>query len=150
MNIAKNRFIIVFLLVAVYLLSPVLQGIADAQAEAAVAVTLPSGEVVQMTDAQLQSFIAQPGITFSATTPTLAAGQIAVEIPATLGGGFVVGTPSAIAAGLNATGIAIGATAATVVGVSTAAIVGAAAVAAGVIAAIAEATKGEAAVTHHH
>ena len=77
--------------------------------------TLADGTTVSMTHAQLTALASQQGITLSAT-PTITATQIAIPIPASLGGGFLVGEPAALAAALNAAQITTGATAATVTG----------------------------------
>ena len=111
-------------------------------------VILPSGEVVNMTPAQLEALKSQAGIQVVETVPAAAelhAGAIAIEVPSALGGGAIIGTPQAIAAGFNAAGITAGLTAAAVTGaavLTTAAIAAGAAVAAF---AIAEALAGEAA-----
>jgi len=132
--------------------------------------TLADGTAVNMTSAQLSALATQPGVALS-TTPVVTATQVAVPLPASLGGGFVVAEPAALAAGMNTVGITTGATAAGVAGATTAAgavtagasvagasaagglttgtvAAGAAAVAAGA-AAVAEATKSETTTTHH-
>lgn len=81
--------------------------------------TLSNGTNVSMTSAQLSALASQPGITIS-QAPFVAATEIAVPVPASLGGGFIVGEPAALAAGMNATGITTGATAASVAGATTA------------------------------
>jgi pimeloyl-ACP methyl ester carboxylesterase len=80
--------------------------------------SLADGTVVNMTYAQLTTLALQPGITLSAT-PVIMATQIAVPIPASLGGGFIVSEPVTLAAGLNAIEITTGATAAHVAGAMT-------------------------------
>ena len=80
---------------------------AQAQAESVTVMTLANGQTINMTQAQLQSLLAQPGITLS-TTPVITASQIAVPLPASLGGGYIIAEPAALAAGLNATGISSG------------------------------------------
>jgi hypothetical protein len=140
-------------------------------AQAAVPVmTLADGTAVNMTSAQLSALASQPGVALS-TTPVVTATQVAVPLPASLGGGFVVAEPTALAAGMNTVGITTGATAAGVAGATTAAgavtagasvagataagglttgtvAAGAAAVAVGA-AAVAEATKTTTTTTHH-
>lgn len=81
--------------------------------------TLADGTTVAMTSSQLTALALQPGITISAT-PTVTATQVAIPIPASLGGGFIVAEPAALAAGLNAVGITTGATAAGVAGATAA------------------------------
>jgi hypothetical protein len=81
--------------------------------------TLADGTTVAMTSSQLTALASQPGITISAT-PTVTATQVAVPIPASLGGGFIVAEPEALAAGLNAVGITTGATAVGVAGATAA------------------------------
>ena len=83
---------------------PILEGMAIAAQ-----VTTPSGVVIEMTAKQLEALKTQPYVIFSINFPTLKEGQIAMEIPAQLGGGFIVGKPAAIATGMNAVGITIGA-----------------------------------------
>jgi hypothetical protein len=85
--------------------------------EAAVSVmTLADGTTVSMTPAQLAALATQPGITVSAGVPVVGATQMAVPVPAALGGGFIVGEPAALAAALNAVGVTTGATAVSVAG----------------------------------
>jgi hypothetical protein len=84
--------------------------------------TLANGTQVSMTQAQVASLGAQPGVTTVATEAAakaaLAAGQsqMYIALPAQLGGGFLVGEPAALAAGMNAAGITTGATAASLTG----------------------------------
>jgi hypothetical protein len=107
---------IIFLVTLVFLLNPLLISMSNAEVEAVPVMTLPDGTVVNMTPAQLSALAAQPGITISTTTPVIGAREIAIPIPAALGGGYIVGTPAAIASALGATGIAPGVTAKDVVG----------------------------------
>jgi len=139
-------------------------------AQAAVPViTLADGTTVSMTSAQLTALTSQPGVALS-STPVVTATQMAVPLPASLGGGFMVAEPAALAAGMNTVGITSGATATGVLGASTTAgtitagasagavasggvtvgtvAAGAAAVAV-TAAAIAEATKSTTTTTHH-
>ena len=85
--------------------------------------TLADGTKVAMTQAQFNALVTQPGIAFypGAAVPQLAATQMAVPVPTALGGGFMVGEPAAIAAGMNAVGVTSTATAAGVAGGSAAA-----------------------------
>ena len=85
--------------------------------------TLANGTKVTMTQAQFDALVAQPGITYYGPTgglPKLAATQMAIPVPSslggTLGGGFIVGEPAALAAGMNAVGITSAATGATLAG----------------------------------
>ena len=82
--------------------------------------TLADGTAVNMTSAQLSALATQPGVALS-TAPVVTATQVAVPLPASLGGGFVVAEPTALAAGMNTVGITTGATAAGVAGATTAA-----------------------------
>lgn len=96
------------LMVAVFLFGGLVVPYAvQAQAESVVVMTLANGQTISMTQAQLQSLLAQPGIA-SSTTAAITASQIAVPLPAALGGGFIIAEPAALAAGLNATGISSG------------------------------------------
>ena len=106
-------------------------------------VALPSGKIVEMTAVQLEALSTQAGIQVVSTIPAeLAADAAVIALPAELGGGFLLGTPGAIAAGLNAAGITAGATAAFVGGVGiTAAAVGTVA-GVGALAAVAGALSG--------
>ncbi|MBI5026849.1 MAG: hypothetical protein HZC12_09055 [Nitrospirae bacterium] len=90
----------------------------SAVGETPVEVVMPSGNVAKMTKSQLDTLIAKPGIGFSSAEPpaTLPKGQIAISLPKELGGGYLLGTPEAIANGMNATKITVGATNAWVVG----------------------------------
>jgi hypothetical protein len=90
--------------------------------------TLADGTRVNATQAQYDALVKQPGIVYSLPweTPKLAATQISIPVPADLGprlpgGGFISGEPAALAAGMNAVGIASTATAAGLVGGSAAA-----------------------------
>jgi hypothetical protein len=90
-------------------------------AQAAVPVmTLANGTTVSMTSAQLTALASQPGVALSAS-PVVTAAQVAVPLPASLGGGFMVAEPAALAAGMNTVGITTGATAAGVAGATTSA-----------------------------
>lgn len=92
---------------------------ASAQAESATVMTLANGTSITMTKAQLAALAAQPGITVS-TTATITAAQMSVPIPASLGGGFVVAEPAALASALNATGLSTGLTATSFAGATAA------------------------------
>ncbi len=82
----------------------------DEETERAVRIlTLANGTSVEMTWTQLVALTAQPGVTLS-TTSAFTAIQIAIPVPASLGGGFIVGEPAAIAAAMNTLGIASGLT----------------------------------------
>lgn len=98
----------------------VLPSTSFAVVESVTVMTLANGTTVSMTSAQLTALAAQSGITL-ATAPVVTATQIAIAVPASLGGGFIVGTPAAIAAGLGATGIAAGVTGAGLIGATVAA-----------------------------
>jgi len=117
--------------------------------------TLPSCAEFTVTQSQLNTVLAQPGISFSPTLPTeIPAGQVAVSIPKELGGGYIIGSAKSIAAGFNAAGITIGATAVTITGigltqVGLATLVGAF-VAAGVAAAAGGLPGADAAAPTHH
>jgi hypothetical protein len=85
--------------------------------------TLADGTKVAMTQAQFDSLVTQPGITYYGPIgglPKVPATQMAVPVPSSLGGnlggGFIVGEPAAIAAGMNAVGITSAATRAGLVG----------------------------------
>jgi hypothetical protein len=100
---------IIFLITMVFLLNPLLMS--NAAAEEVPFMTLPDGTVVSITPEQLSALAAQPGVTISPTAPSVGEQEIAIPIPEALGGGYLVGTPSAIASALGATGIAPGMTA---------------------------------------
>jgi hypothetical protein len=85
--------------------------------------TLADGTKVTMTQAQFDSLVTQAGIGYYGKTnarPQVAANQIVVPVPSTvggvLGGGYIVGEPGAIAAGMNAVGITSAATGVAVAG----------------------------------
>jgi len=109
------------LIVSAFLLNPLMVSLSSAVEEAVVVMTMPDSAVVSMTPSQLSALASQPGITISPTTPSLGVTEIAIPIPAALGGGYIVGTPAAIASGLGATGIAPGLKASDVVGATAAA-----------------------------
>ncbi len=152
-----------------FLITMIIPGNIFAQAAVPV-MALADGTTVSMTSAQLTALASQPGVAISAA-PVVTATQVAVPLPASLGGGFMVGEPAALAAGMNTVGVTTGATAAGVAGATTtagaitagasvagataAAGVGAGTVAAGAAAAavaaaaVAEATKTTTTTTHH-
>jgi hypothetical protein len=101
----------IFLVTMIFLLNPLLISMSDAAAEAVPFMTKSDGTVVSITPEQLSALVAQPGITISPTAPSVGEKEIAIPIPEALGGGYLVGTPSAIASALGATGIAPGMTA---------------------------------------
>lgn len=105
-----------FVIFFAFLLNPLMVPFSSAQEEAVVVMAMPDGAVVSMTPSQLSALAAQPGITISPTAPSLGATEIAIPIPAALGGGYIVGTPAAIASALEATGIAPGLTASAIIG----------------------------------
>lgn len=80
---------------------------AAAQAESVVVMTLANGTQISMTQAQLAALAAQPGVTLS-TTAAITASQMAVPLPAALGGGFIVAEPAALAAAMNSIGLSSG------------------------------------------
>ncbi len=114
--------VLTLLIVSAFLLNPLMVSLSSAVEEAAVVVmTMPDGAVVSMTPSQLSALSSQPGITISPAAPSLGATEIAIPIPTALGGGYIVGTPAAIASALGATGIAPGLKASDVVGATAAA-----------------------------
>jgi len=108
--------VLTLLIVSAFLLNPLMVSLSSAVEEAVAVMTMPDGALVSMTPSQLSALASQPGITISPTAPSLGATEIAIPIPAALGGGYIVGTPAAIASGLGATGIASGLTASAVLG----------------------------------
>jgi hypothetical protein len=85
--------------------------------------TLADGTKVTMTQAQFDSLVQQAGISYYGPTvarPQVTAGQISMPVPSVLGGvlggGYIVGDPAAIAAGMNAVGITSTATGAGLTG----------------------------------
>lgn len=109
-------------MVGLFLLHALFTSVALAQ-EAVSVMTLADGTKVTMTQAQFDSLVMQPGITYYGPIgglPQLATSQMAIPMPSslggTLGGGFVVGEPAAIAAGMNAVGITSAATGPSVAG----------------------------------
>jgi len=112
-----------------FVLDPVLIGFVNATE-----VTLPSGEVLELSDTQLENIKSQPGVFYSPEHPETLAGQTVVELPSELGGGFLYGTPAALAQAITQAGAAVGATEETVRGPAiTAKVVG---VVAGIAAAV--------------
>ena len=96
--------------------------------EAVPVMTLADGTKVTMTQTQFDSLVRQAGITYYGPTgsrPQAAANQMIVPVPSALGnrlgGGYIVGEPAAIAAGMNAVGITSAATGADLAGGSAAA-----------------------------
>lgn len=78
-----------------------------AQAESFAVMTLANGTQISMTQAQLAEVLSQPGVSFS-TTAAITEAQMAVPLPAGLGGGYVVAEPAALAAAMNSAGISSG------------------------------------------
>lgn len=113
---ARTALAGLFLLQALLLSSVVL-----AQ-EAVPVMTLADGTKVAMTQAQFNVLVTQPGIAYTpaGTVSELAATQMAVPVPTALGGGFVVGEPAAIAAGMNAVAVTAAATGTSVAGATAA------------------------------
>lgn len=77
------------------------------QAESFAVMTLANGTQISMTQAQLAELLAQPGLSFS-TTAAITEAQMAVPLPAGLGGGYVVAEPAALAAAMNSVGVSSG------------------------------------------
>jgi len=94
-----------------FVLDPVLIGFVNA-----VEVTLPSGEVLELSDTQVENIKSQPGVFYSPEHPETLAGQTVVELPSELGGGVLYGTPAALAQAITMAGAAVGATEETVGG----------------------------------
>ncbi len=108
-------------LAGLFLLQALFASVALAQ-EAVPFMTLGDGTKVTMTQAQFDSLITQPGITYYGPTkgiPTVGSMQMAIPVPSalggTLGGGYIMGEPGAIAAAMNAVGMTSAATGSTVV-----------------------------------
>ncbi len=80
---------------------------AAAQAESFTVMTLANGTQINMTQAQLTALLSQQGVTLS-TTSVVTASQMAVPLPAGLGGGFIIAEPAALAAAMNAVGLGSG------------------------------------------
>ena len=76
--------------------------------------------VVTMNRGQLAELARQPGIALMKTPKNMTSTQMAVPVPSTLGGGFIIAEPRAFADALNATGLTTKATAAGVVGATVA------------------------------
>jgi len=113
--------VLALLILSAFLLNPLMVSLSSAVEEAVVVMTMPDGAAVSMTPSQLSALASQPGIAISPTAPSLGATEIAIPIPAALGGGYIVGTPAAIASALGATGIAPGQKASDIVGATAAA-----------------------------
>ncbi len=80
---------------------------------------LADGAKVAMTQAQFGALMTQPGIThygLMGGLPKLTATQMAIPVPTNLGGGFLVGEPTAIAVGMNTIGVTSTATGGNVAG----------------------------------
>lgn len=79
----------------------------SAQAESFTVMTLANGTQISMTQAQLAELVSQPGISFS-TTAVVTEAQMAVPLPAGLGGGYVVAEPAVLATAMNSVGVSSG------------------------------------------
>ncbi len=66
--------------------------------------------VVTMNRGQLAELAKQPGISLMKRPKVALSTQMAIPVPSSLGGGFIVGAPEALAAGMNATGLTTRAT----------------------------------------
>ncbi|MBI5683283.1 MAG: hypothetical protein HZB79_09925 [Deltaproteobacteria bacterium] len=157
------------MIVLLFIVSILFPPAAFSQVGAVAVMALADGTTVSMTSAQLTALAAQQGITL-ATAPIVGATQMAIPLPAALGGGYLVGTPAAIASGLGATGIAAGVTGAGLVGATVAAgtisagalagtvatmglagtVTAGAVVLGAAVAAVAAATEEGTTTTHHH
>lgn len=78
-----------------------------AQAESFTVMTLANGTQISMTQAQLAELVSQPGVSFS-TTAVVTEAQMAVPLPAGLGGGYVVAEPAVLATAMNSVGVSSG------------------------------------------
>ena len=78
-------------------------------------VALPSGQVIELNQSQVDTMKAQPGVFYSKSTPETQSGQAVVTLPGELGGGHLYGTPEALAQAMNKAGATVGATSSTVV-----------------------------------
>ena len=76
--------------------------------------------VVTMNRGQLAELAKQPGISLMKRPKITSPTQMAIPVPSSLGGGFIVGAPEALAAGLNATGLTTRATVEGVLGATVA------------------------------
>jgi hypothetical protein len=83
-----------------FVLNPVLAGAAP--------VTLPSGKVVELSQGQVATIKSQPGVFFSTGAPETLSNQAVVGLPQELGGGFLYGTPEALAQAFATAGAAVG------------------------------------------
>lgn len=113
----RTRKNICVALVGLFLLHALFSSVALAQ-QAVPLMTLANGTRVTITQAQFDSLVTQPGITYvpAGAVPQAAATQMAIPVPSSIGGGFIVGEPAAIAAGMNAVGITSAATGAGLAG----------------------------------
>jgi hypothetical protein len=107
--------VLTLLIISAFLFNPLMVSLSSAVEEAVAVMTMPDGSVVNMTPSQLSALALQPGIAITAT-PAIGATEIAIPIPASLGGGYIIGTPATIASSLGAAGIAPGLTASAVLG----------------------------------
>ncbi|MHB8108679.1 MAG: hypothetical protein ACYDHW_01450 [Syntrophorhabdaceae bacterium] len=109
------------LVIGIFIMSGFIMPIdASAQAESTAVMTLANGTTVSMTQAQLAALAAQPGVTIS-TTAAVSATQMSIPLPASLGGGFMVAEPAALASAMNAVGLSSGLTATSFAGATAAA-----------------------------
>ena len=92
----------VFLILAMvtFVLNPVLAGAAP--------VTLPSGKVVELSQGQVATIKSQSGVFFSTGAPETLVNQAVIGLPKELGGGFLYGTPEALAQAFTTAGAAVG------------------------------------------
>ena len=117
----RTRKNICVALAGLFLLHALFSSVALAQ-QAVPLMTLANGTRVTITQAQFDSLVTQPGITYvpAGAVPNVAATQMAIPVPSsiggTVGGGFIVGEPGALAAGMNAVGITSAATGASLAG----------------------------------
>lgn len=102
-------------LIFILLFSLLMQGSLYAQTQYPV-MTLGDGTVVKLSQSQLNLLINQPGIMYTqlSVPPNLVGNQMAIPLPQELGGGYIIGTPEAIANALNNSGLVIGATSSSV------------------------------------
>lgn len=108
-----KREIIAMFICLIFLITLIIPRYSFAQAQYPV-MTLGDGTVVKLSQSQLNQLVNQPGIMYTqlSVPPNLVGDQMAIPLPQELGGGYIIGTPEAIANALNNSGLAVGATSA--------------------------------------
>ncbi|MCP3678394.1 MAG: hypothetical protein GY721_12635 [Deltaproteobacteria bacterium] len=111
MNIRGQNFSIYFVLLLLFQIIIPPESIGQESAIFMIIRDENGSAAVTMTQRQLDELAKQPDISLMETPKTASEAQIAIHVPSSLGGGFLIAEPEALAKGMNATGLSKRATA---------------------------------------